>query len=229
MSTARTHDMLASSPGNGRGTTIVMEAIDAPMIGIRRPSMREDANRFVTEILALMTERGHERYDERVTQVEHAVQCALLAVADGAPDTLVAAALLHDIGHLLNADAERDAGHHGVDLRHEASGAALLRGWFPPEVVAPIALHVRAKRYLVSVDREYAARLSPASQRSLSLQGDALGPVERAAFEALPFADAAVRLRRWDDDAKREGLAVPDVATFAPILHRALAASIAIG
>jgi len=181
-----------------------------------------DASCFVSEILALIAARGHEHYEERVSQVEHAVQCALLAVAHAAPDTLVTAALLHDIGHLVNGESESDAWRRGLDLRHEASGAALLRGWFPPEVVAPVALHVRAKRYLVSVDRGYAASLSPASQRSLSLQGGAFGPDERVAFESLPFAEAAVKLRRWDDDAKREGLSLPAVATFAPVLHRAL-------
>jgi predicted HD phosphohydrolase len=83
-------------------------------------------------------------------------------------------------------------------------------------------LHVRAKRYLVSVDRDYAARLSPLSQHSLTVQGGALAPAERAAFEALSFADAAVRLRRWDDAAKVERVSLPDMATFAPVVRSVL-------
>jgi phosphonate degradation associated HDIG domain protein len=179
----------------------------------------DDGDRFVTEVLALLADRGRGRYDERVTQIEHAVQCALLASADGASDTLLTAALLHDVGHLLHI--EDDGQRRAIDLRHEAAGAAFLRDAFPSEVVVPIALHVAAKRYLVSVDREYAARLTPASQRSFELQGGPMRPAERAAFEARPFADAAVKLRRWDDAAKCEDVVLPDLDAFAPVLVRA--------
>ena len=43
-------------------------------------------------------------YDEAITELQHAVQCAELATAAGESDALVAAALLHDVGHLLLDD-----------------------------------------------------------------------------------------------------------------------------
>ena len=179
-----------------------------------------DPDAVVTELLGLLVEHGRAHYDGPVNQLEHAVQCALLAANDGAPDSLITAALLHDVGHLINGDRDGGAAQRGDDLRHEAAGAAFLRRWFASDVVAPVALHVRAKRYLVGVDPEYAGRLSLASQRSLAVQGGALAPAERAAFEGLPFANAAVKLRRWDDAAKVEGMTLPPLATYAPLLRR---------
>jgi phosphonate degradation associated HDIG domain protein len=193
---------------------------DARQWSARRTITVTDPDAFVTELLALLVERGREHYDGPVSQLEHAVQCALLAAADGAPESLITAALLHDVGHLIDGDHDGGAAQRGDDLRHEATGAAFLRRRFASDVVAPVALHVRAKRYLVSVDPEYAGRLSLASQRSLAVQGGALAPAERAAFEGLPFADASVRLRRWDDAAKIEGMILPPVATYAPVLRR---------
>ena len=101
---------------------------------------------------------------------------------------------------------------------NEARGSAWLAALFPPEVTAPIALHVRAKRYLVTVDPTYAAILSPGSTASLERQGGALDPDEVVSFEANPGWRDAVALRRWDDQAKIDGLAVPDLASYRPLL-----------
>jgi len=155
----------------------------------------------VDELLALYRARGHERYGERVTQLDHALQCASLAAADGAADSLIAAALLHDYGHLLDGRghmAERD----GLDGAHETVGAEALAAWFGPAVTAPIALHVAAKRYLCAAEPGYFEALSPASKLSLELQGGPFAPGDATAFAALPYAQDAVRLRRWDDWGK---------------------------
>ena len=155
----------------------------------------------VEAILALFRARGHERYGERVTQLDHALQCASLALGEDAPDSLVAAALLHDYGHLIEDRghmAERDR----LDGEHEAVGAAALAARFGPAVTWPIALHVAAKRYLCAVEPGYLEALSPASKLSLDLQGGPFTPAEAAAFMARPFAEDAVRLRRWDDWGK---------------------------
>jgi gamma-butyrobetaine dioxygenase len=114
----------------------------------------------------------------------------------------VAAALLHDVGHLL---VERDR-VPTTDLQHEAVGARALARWFEPEVTNPIALHVAAKRYLCAVDPGYFGILSPGSVRSLELQGGPMTPEEVGRFEALPGAEAAARLRRWDEGAKVPGV-----------------------
>jgi phosphonate degradation associated HDIG domain protein len=169
------------------------------------------------EIGRTFAEHGAALYGERVTQLEHALQCAALAEAEGATDALITAALLHDYGHLFEGRgdaAERD----GVDLRHEAFGARALRRWFGPAVTRPIALHVAAKRYLCAAEPAYEAALSPASGLSLRLQGGRFTDAQRRAFERAPFARDAVRLRRWDDAGKVEGARTPIFDHYWPLL-----------
>lgn len=171
---------------------------------------------IVGRILGILGERGARQYGgEAVSQLEHALQAADLARRERAPDALVAAALLHDLGHLLDGADGLPA--LDADDHHEARGAAFLRGAFPDAVVTPIALHVAAKRYLCAVDPSYQAGLSPASDRSLGLQGGALSPGGCERFRRQPHWEAAVRLRGWDDLAK-----VPGRATSPLESHRAL-------
>ena len=155
----------------------------------------------VNQVFALYRLRGHERYGERVTQLDHALQCASLAAEAGASDALVAAALLHDYGHLID-DRGHMAEREGLDGRHEAVGARALSAWFGPEITQPVALHVAAKRYLCATSPGYLESLSPASRLSLELQGGPFGETEAEAFAALQFANDAVLLRRWDDWGK---------------------------
>jgi phosphonate degradation associated HDIG domain protein len=178
------------------------------------------ADGFVDEIIALYRLRGGERYGERVTQVDHALQCAALAEAEEAPDALVAAALLHDYGHLIE-DRGHLAEREGMDGAHEAVGADALAAWFGPDVTQPIALHVAAKRYLCAVEPGYLAALSPASQLSLRLQGGPLASRDAEAFMTLPFAEEAVRLRRWDDCGKAlDTDSQPTLGSFRDVLLR---------
>jgi phosphonate degradation associated HDIG domain protein len=173
---------------------------------------------FIDDVFALYARWGSDHYDEDVSQVDHALQTAAQAVAAGARDELVAAALLHDVGHLL--DLEVGGGDTDADLHHEAAGAAYLAAVFPPAVTAPIALHVRAKRYRCSVDLAYHAALSEGSRRSLVRQGGPMDASEAAVFEAHPgFADA-VALRGWDDLGKVDGLAVRPLQHYRTLLER---------
>jgi gamma-butyrobetaine dioxygenase len=170
------------------------------------------------DVCALFERYGHDRYDEVVTQMDHARQCAALARRDGASDALVAAALLHDVGHLV--DLARGGAHvPGVDLRHEVVGADLLAAVLPPSVTEPIRMHVEAKRYLCAVDPTYAAGLSAGSQRSLAAQGGPMTEAEAAAFTTRPGAADAVRLRRWDDAGKVEGLERPPFTAYGVMLE----------
>lgn len=154
----------------------------------------------LVEIERLYATRGDRHYGEGVTQVEHALQCAALAERAGAAPSLIVAALLHDIGHLFEAeDGVVDA---AADHRHEAAGATALAGLFGPAVRAPIMLHVSAKRYLCAVETGYRDRLSAASQASLALQGGPLDAAGVARFERRPFWRDAVALRRFDDAGK---------------------------
>jgi [1-hydroxy-2-(trimethylamino)ethyl]phosphonate dioxygenase len=163
---------------------------------------------IVDEIMELFALRGQAAYHgEAVSQTEHALQAAELAELEGAPDPLVVAALLHDVGHLLEGQDE-DLANRGVDGRHEEAGCAWLSAHFGPEVIQPVYLHVAAKRYLCTIDHTYLAGLSPSSRLSLSLQGGLMTPDERADFEKNPSYRDAIRLRHWDDTAKVPGLKV---------------------
>jgi phosphonate degradation associated HDIG domain protein len=175
---------------------------------------------IIAEIADAFERRGAEAYaGEAMTVAEHMLQTAALAVAEGAPDGLVAAALLHDIGH-LTSDFGEYTPDDTEDKRHDASGADMLAGFFPPEVTECVRLHVAAKRYLCCVDPSYYARLSAASKHSLELQGGPMSDAEAEAFRGLAFHEDAVRLRRWDDSGKVLGLQTMTFEAFRPVLER---------
>ncbi len=177
--------------------------------------------RSIGEVVDLLETWGQNTYDEDVTQLDHGLQCAALASAAGAPDALVAAALLHDVGHLLALrDGSRADGQVVEDLRHEARGARWLAGLFPPEVTGPIALHVAAKRYRCATEPGYQAGLSEGSVRSLARQGGPMSTEEIDRFEANPGHRAAVALRGWDDAGKVEELEVAPLPAYEPLLRR---------
>jgi Predicted HD phosphohydrolase len=147
---------------------------------------------------------GDKRYGEFVTQRQHALQCATLASQEGASSALIAASLLHDIGHMLG-DTLR-ANEPLEDLMHEVKGANFLAQWFGKEVTEPVRLHVVAKRFLTGNDPAYYDTLSPASKHSLELQGGPMTADAQRQFLEIPFAREAIQLRRWDDQAKEQDL-----------------------
>ena len=173
----------------------------------------------VEKIVELFEKHGDSEYGgEAVTQLEHALQAALLAEQEKAPASLIAAALLHDVGHLLH-DLPNDAPDQGIDDHHENSAGHFLRKWFPASVAEPVRLHVAAKRYLCATDPTYMARLSEPSLISLKLQGGPMTDSEIAEFEANPFFKDAVRLRHWDDTAKDPELSTPPFNHFVGYLR----------
>lgn len=172
----------------------------------------------IDEVADLYASYGGDPYDEVVTQLAHALQSAALAESSGADDALVAAALLHDVGHLLDMRDARDGAR--TDLKHEDRGAAWLRPLLPAAVTAPIALHVRAKRYLCAVEPAYAEVLSVGSVHSLELQGGPMDAADVKVFEAVGGSADAVLLRRWDDTAKVPGLEVPGFDAYRVVLER---------
>lgn len=191
-------------------------------LGESASSAVQTPQQVIDEIVRLFREKGDAAYvGEPVSQTEHALQAAVFAQREGADAALISAALLHDVGHLVH-DLGEDCADHGIDSRHEELGARWLASRFGPEVCEPIRLHVPAKRYLCSIDPAYYAGLSPASQQSLELQGGPFTPAETEQFRAGPHAQAAVRLRHWDDRAKIPGLETPDLTHFAPYLHQAI-------
>ena len=164
---------------------------------------------IVTEFGELLSGAGGQDYlGEPVTIAAHSLQAGGLALRAGAPDALVAAALLHDVGHFVETE------------HHDDSGARWLSNWLGAEVTEPVRLHVLAKRYLCTVEPSYYDLLSPASVHTLGLQGGLMSDEEVAEFEANPYHRDAVAVRRWDDEAKDPDAATPDYAEFVPILTK---------
>lgn len=168
----------------------------------------------LTDIEDLFARRGGEQYSgEPVTQLQHALQTALLAEESGADDELVTACLFHDLGHLLQELGETPT-LRGVDDVHQHAALPFLRGLFGERVLGAIQLHVDAKRYLCATRPAYQAALSDDSKRSLRLQGGVFDAAQAEAFIALPGAMDAVRLRIWDDLAKAADAPTPSLAHF---------------
>ena len=175
------------------------------------------------DILALYETLGTRAYfGERVSMAEHGLQAAHFARIEGAADALVVAALLHDIGHLL--EERPDAIEEWTfDARHEEIGARWLARRFDAAVCEPVRLHVPAKRYLCATDAAYSARLSEASVHTLKLQGGPMSANEVPRFEAEPFWREALRVRRWDDQGKVAGLKTLALRDYAPLIERVAA------
>ena len=169
----------------------------------------------------LLQESGEDDYiGEPVSQLEHALQCAALAVDAGASDALVAAALFHDIGHLCAGDDDEVMPGLGV-VRHEHLGAEFLaRAGYPDAVCELVRGHVEAKRYLVATKPGYAERLSTASQGTLALQGGALTAEEVERFAADPLGRDKLRLRVFDERAKETDARVPGLDHYTELLAR---------
>lgn len=199
---------------------------------------------LVERIEAIFERHGRKLYAgeraEPVTALAHALQCAQLAEWANAGPALVAAALLHDIGHFIDAapperwaapssgsapmGGQREAlggfgFTDGEDDAHELRAIPFLAAGFGADVLEPIRLHVQAKRYLVATDAGYGATLTPASRHSLALQGGPMDADERRWFEELPFAQQALQLRRWDDAAKQPGQRVPPLGYYLALLE----------
>ena len=147
-----------------------------------------DHRNIVAFIADIFERRGAESYlGEAVTMSEHMLQGAVLAEQEGAPEELVAAALLHDIGHYTSEFGTMSLGDER-DNYHEESGAAVLAPFFPPVITECVRLHVPAKRYLCATD----ARLFRPPFRSLQAYAFSAGRADErrrksTAFEANPY------------------------------------------
>jgi len=175
----------------------------------------------ISDICILFARKGGRAYDgEPVTQLEHALQTAARAEESGATPAVVTAALLHDLGHLLNDQGETPT-LRGVDDLHQFAALPFLRSLFDDDVLAPIKLHVDAKRYLCATRPDYYDALSNDSKRSLVLQGGVFSREEADAFIAQPHAADAVSVRLWDDLAKVAGAPTPPLAYFVTVIEAA--------
>ncbi|MHB9836025.1 phosphonate degradation HD-domain oxygenase [Paraburkholderia terrae] len=174
------------------------------------------------DIRGLFEAHGQLAYSgEPVTQLEHALQSGALAESEGAAEELVAAAFLHDLGHLLNRQGETPTAR-GIDDLHQYFALPFLRPVLPEAVLEPIRLHVDAKRCLCAIDAAYFGKLSVDSVRSLELQGGIFSDDEAQMFLKKPFAEDALRLRRWDDLAKEANRATPGLDHYLNLVSRVM-------
>ena len=168
------------------------------------------------ELSALMDDRGRLNYGENVTIAEHSLLTAAAAEQQGHHHTLVAACLMHDVGHWLD---EPDDGYGIHD--HGDLGGDWVAARFDAAVSEPVRLHIEAKRFLCARDPDYHDHLSSASKYTLTRQGGPMTADEAEAFEARPHAGDAVMLRRLEDDhGKLTGVGVLPLSHFRLLLDR---------
>ena len=176
----------------------------------------------IDEIFRLFAAYGTSKYDEKVSLADHCLQTAELARDQQANREVVAAALLHDLGHFMLAEARGNEEFRTVDWEHDRVAAEWIRPRFGNTVADAVGGHVAAKRWLCHAEPEYYDRLSPSSRDSLAVQGGPFTAEEARRFESEASFDTAVALRRWDDDGKVAGLEIAPLTSYEPLLRSLL-------
>lgn len=185
---------------------------------------KQEAERISNEIIHLYSLYGGEEYSgEKVSQLEHMVQSAQLAKAEGFEDDVVLAAFLHDIGHIAEKVTDENAmSSYGIK-DHEAIGASFLENnGFSFRITRLVASHVAAKRYLTLREPGYYDQLSEASKHTLEFQGGPMSEEEADLLEEDPLFREIIQMRRWDEAAKLENLPLPSLDIFKELIIRHL-------
>ena len=174
---------------------------------------------IVAHLSLIFKHSGTQAYlGEPVTMAQHMLQAASLAERRGHSKVVVAAALLHDIGHFTS-----DFGSFSIadihDRQHEVYGAKVLAPFFPEPVTQCVRHHVSAKRYLCATREEYFSQLSAASVHSLKLQGGPMTALEVSQFETNPYLQTIIKVRLVDDGGKVANLKTPSFSDFEQLLQ----------
>ena len=157
---------------------------------------------------------------EDVTIAEHMIQSAMVAEKTKSKDNLICSCLLHDYGHFIVDDPDGLV-KNNQDGKHEDIGYEYLKKFFKKDIVEPIKHHVLAKRYLAR-DKKYYNRLSEASKVSLKLQGGVLSNKEAKIFEKDEFFKDSIKLRKFDEAAKKIGVNIKDISEYKNLLKLSL-------
>ncbi len=177
-------------------------------------------------IEAMTKAAAHQYGKERVTELAHALQCAELAAGAGGDEEMVLACFLHDVGRYAVAQEEiSDTLEAGVARAakarpHHESGADLIAPYVPERVVFLVRAHAAAKRYLCAADPGYYDTLSKGSKHTLALQGGIMTADEAVSVATHPWWPDALRLRRWDDEAKIVGKVTRPLSAWEPLLRK---------
>jgi gamma-butyrobetaine hydroxylase len=174
----------------------------------------------IDELFALYEMKGHQSYGEAVSALDHALQCAALARADGADDALIVAALFHDVGWLVADVAGDERFVPNDDDDHAELGARVLWPLLGTAVAQPVAQHVTAKRWRCTIEPDHYQGLSRASQATFKAQGGPLSPEEVERFASHPGFEAALALRSWDDAGKTQGLDAGTLRDYEELVRR---------
>jgi len=153
---------------------------------------------------------------EEVTMTEHMIQTAMLAEKTNCSSSLICSSLLHDYGHFILENPD-DLINKKKDGKHENIGYEFLKKYFVNDVVKPIKYHVEAKRYLVR-DEKYYQVLSEASKVSSKLQGGIMNDEEAKEFEGNEFFESSIKLRKFDEEAKKAGLKIKSINEYKNLL-----------
>jgi [1-hydroxy-2-(trimethylamino)ethyl]phosphonate dioxygenase len=153
---------------------------------------------------------------ENVTMSEHMIQTAMLAEKTNCSSNLVCSCLLHDYGHFILENPD-DLITKDKDGKHEDIGCAFLKKYFIEDILGPIKYHVKAKKYLAR-EKKYYNLLSEASKISLKLQGGIMSNEEAEKFENNKFFDNSIKLRKFDEIAKKTGLKIKSINDYKKLL-----------
>jgi len=157
---------------------------------------------------------------EKITISEHMIQSAMIAEKAKSSSSLICSCLLHDYGHFILVNPDKLVSEN-LDGKHEDIGYEYLRKFFKKEVVEPIKYHVLAKRYLVR-EEKYFNSLSDASKKSLKLQGGVLNKIESKEFEKKDFFKQSIKLRKFDEVAKRTDIKIKSIIEYKDLLSSQL-------
>lgn len=187
--------------------------------------MKQSPEKIADEIFALYDKHGNADYiGESISQIEHMCQCAQLAQKSGYEEDVILAAFFHDLGHLLEPASENNnMGGYGIKNHEKIGGNYLRSKGFSEKIALLVESHVQAKRYLTYKDEAYYNALSEASKKTLEYQGGKMTTEEAIIFASHPYFALMIQLRLWDEEAKYEGIPLPDLSYYKLLTVKALA------